>query len=291
MERSSVFGLLGVNGAGKTTLLKMIATLTKASHGEIRIEGIDALAAPQRVRRLLGIALADDRSFYYRLTGRQNLEFFGALAGLKGRTLRARIDAVTEDLDLGTHIDRHYAGFSTGLRHRLVLARALLADPPILLLDEPTRAVDPAHAAKMRALVRERLCRREGKTIVLATNSLEEAWNTCDRVGVIRDGCVDGSHTPEALRTMLAGASRVRIRLMFYDTKFLDALANCEEVVDCAGTAGDVDGEIDLAIAHGAGLNRVLHVLIEAGAGVRSVESLAPDSAAAFSALTGADRL
>ncbi|MHB8146349.1 MAG: ABC transporter ATP-binding protein [Vulcanimicrobiaceae bacterium] len=290
VERSSVFGIVGSNGAGKTTLLKMLATLTIPSHGDIQVDGIDARREPQRVRRLLGVALADDRSFYYRLSGRQNLEFFGNLAGLRGRALAARIDIVVDQVDLAGSIDRHYATYSTGMRHRLVMARALLGDAPILILDEPTRAIDPAHAMEMRSLVRNELCRGAGKTIVIATNSLEEAWSTCDRIGVIRDGCIQGGQTPESLQEAIASASRIRIRLMSYDARLLGALAACDGVLECRGVAKDADAELEVTLAQGAGLNPILQTLVEAGVGVRSVESIAPSRGAAFSAMTRSER-
>jgi len=291
VERSTVFGIVGANGAGKTTLLKMLATLTIPSHGEILIDGIDARREPQRVRRLIGVALADDRSFYYRLSGRQNLEFFGNLAGLRGRALAARIDTVVDRVDLAESIDRHYATYSTGMRHRLVMARALLGDAPILILDEPTRAVDPTHAMEMRSLVRDELCHAAGKTIVIATNSLEEAWSTCDRIGVIRDGRIQGGETPEALQAAIASASRVRIRLTSYDARLLTALAGCDGVLECRSSAKDAaDAELEVTLAQGAGLNPILRTLVEAGVGVRSVESLSQSRGAAFSAMTRSER-
>jgi len=291
VERSTVFGIVGANGAGKTTLLKMLATLTIPSHGEILVDGIDARREPQRVRRLIGVALADDRSFYYRLSGRQNLEFFGNLAGLRGRALAARIDTVVDRVDLAESIDRHYATYSTGMRHRLVMARALLGDAPILILDEPTRAVDPAHAMEMRSLVRDELCRSAGKTIVIATNSLEEAWSTCDRIGVIRDGRIQGGETPEALQASIASASRVRIRLTSYDARLLTSLTACDGVLDCRSSAKDAaDAELEVTLAQGAGLNPILRTLVEAGVGVRSVESLSQSRGAAFSAMTRSER-
>ncbi len=291
VRRSTVFGIVGANGAGKTTLLKMLATLTIPSYGEIAIDGVDARREPQRVRRLIGVALADDRSFYYRLSGRQNLEFFGNLAGLRGRALTSRIDTVVGQVDLAESIDRHYATYSTGMRHRLVMARALLGDAPILILDEPTRAVDPAHAMEMRSLVRDELCHAAGKTVVIATNSLEEAWSTCDRIGVIRDGRIHGGETPEAIQAAIASASRVRIRLTSYDARLLTALMACEGVLDCRSSAkDDGDPELEVTLAQGAGLNPMLRTLVEAGVGVRSVESLAQSRGAAFSAMTRGER-
>ncbi|MGH8163655.1 MAG: ATP-binding cassette domain-containing protein, partial [Rhodanobacteraceae bacterium] len=123
---------MGPNGSGKTTILKLIATLTVPTSGRIEVLGIDAVREPAKVRRLLGLGLADDRSFYYRLSARANLEFFGALGGLRGKRLRERIVHCARLFDVDRDLDRLYGTFSTGMRHRLALARALLSDGAVL---------------------------------------------------------------------------------------------------------------------------------------------------------------
>ena len=182
------FGLLGPNGAGKTTLLKLLATLTTPDRGRMTIDGIDVMKRPKEATRRVGLCSSEERSFYFRLTARQNLEFFGALVGLYGKVLHARIDEVMELVDLSHAVDMRVANFSSGMRQRITVARALLTDPPVLFLDEPTRAVDPVHALELRKLIRRDLVERAGKTIILATNTLEEAWEICDRVAVVNGG-------------------------------------------------------------------------------------------------------
>jgi ABC-2 type transport system ATP-binding protein len=199
VERGELFGLLGPNGAGKTTLLKMLCTLTTPDSGTITIDGVDATKDPMLVKRRIGLCSSEERSFYFRLSARQNLEFFGALAGLTGSRLNQRIEEVVDLVDLGEAIDKKFSGFSSGMRQRLTMARAMLADPPILYLDEPTRAVDPVHAHELRMLIRKELVKKRGKTVILATNLLDEAWEICDRVAILRRGVIAACGAPKEL--------------------------------------------------------------------------------------------
>jgi ABC-2 type transport system ATP-binding protein len=199
VRTGELYGLLGANGAGKTTLLKMMATLCIADRGEIQISGIDAMKRPMAVKQRIGLCTSEERSFYYRLTARKNLRFFGAMAGLIGDALEGRIEEVVGLVDLTDSLDRRFDGFSSGMRQRLALARALLGDPSIIFFDEPTRAVDPLHAREIRALIRDELVTRQGKTGILATNSLEEAWAICDTVAILHEGRIVTTGAPRDL--------------------------------------------------------------------------------------------
>jgi len=190
VRRGELIGLLGANGVGKTTLLKMMATLTLPDAGSIEIEGIDIKKDPLLARTRIGYCGSEDRSFYFRLTARENLRFFGALAGLRGRRLQLRIGEALDEVALGEAIDRRFGEFSSGMRQRMTVARALLSDPDIIFFDEPTRAVDPIHADELRRMIRKDLVEDRGKTVVLATNVLEEAWSICDRVAVVSNGTI-----------------------------------------------------------------------------------------------------
>jgi len=184
----SVSGLLGPNGSGKTTLLRVLATSLLPDQGEVRVLGRDALRVPNQVRRLVGVVLSDERSFYWRLTARQNLMFFAALHGLDGRRARARVAELGGWLGLGPELDKPFRNLSTGWRHRLAIARALLADPPVLLMDEPTAGLDPAAAERARRLLRERLAGELGRTVLVASHNLDEVRAVCDRVALVHQG-------------------------------------------------------------------------------------------------------
>ncbi|HEY0393294.1 MAG TPA: ABC transporter ATP-binding protein [Candidatus Elarobacter sp.] len=222
VARGELFGLLGPNGAGKSTLLKLLATLTVPDRGRMTIDGIDVEQEPLRAKRRIGLCTSDERSFYFRLTARQNMEFFGALMGLGGRSLQRRIEECSEMLDLTDALDRRFGGFSSGMRVRLAVARAMLADPAILFLDEPTRAVDPVHAEELRALVRRNLVNGAGKTVVLATNLLDEAWDLCDRVAVVNRGRIVALAPPRELDFELGAVARYRVTVDAVDDELLD---------------------------------------------------------------------
>jgi ABC-2 type transport system ATP-binding protein len=212
VNAGEMVGLLGGNGAGKTTLLQVLGTLSRGDAGTVTIGGVPVDTQSDRVRSMIGFCGSADRGFYYRLTARENLHFFGAVSRqLAPRALKSRIETVLELADLREHGDQLFSNLSTGMRQRLSVARALLGDPPVLLFDEPTRAVDPVHAQSLRALIRNTLVDDLGKTVVLATNILEEAWTTCHRVAVLRGGSVVAFDAPANLDRMRAVTDRYRI--------------------------------------------------------------------------------
>ncbi|MFQ5932647.1 MAG: ABC transporter ATP-binding protein [Nitrospiraceae bacterium] len=197
--RGEILGLLGTNGAGKTTLLKVLATLILPTAGRVTVEGYDVAHDANRVKAMIGLGTSEERSFYWRLTGRQNLEFFAAFQGLSSHAARDRIEQLREQLGLEV-LDRQFAVYSTGMRHRLAIARALLRQPQILLLDEPTRSLDPLAAGALRHLIRDTLVAQMGCTVVLATHNLGEAEEMCDRVAVLHEGRLAGCGTVAELR-------------------------------------------------------------------------------------------
>jgi ABC-2 type transport system ATP-binding protein len=199
VAHGELFGLLGENGAGKSTILRLLSGLVTANSGAISIAGIDAGTRSRRARAQIGLCTGEERSFYFRLTARQNLEYFGRLAGVSGSSIRSRVANVARAVDLEADLDLRFDRYSAGMRQRLAIARALLPDPPILLLDEPTRAVDPIHAQQLRTLIRDELTGRLHKTVILATNVLEEAWELCDRVAILRAGRIATVATPAEL--------------------------------------------------------------------------------------------
>jgi len=160
VREGEIFGLIGRNGAGKTTLAKIIATLVQPTAGAVVVRGADSVREDARVRAQVGLATAEERSFYWRLTVEQNLTFFSRLYGLSAATTRRRTAELIELLELTELRRRRFGELSTGNKQRMAVARALLSEPPVLLLDEPTRSLDPLAAASMRELI-GRLARGE----------------------------------------------------------------------------------------------------------------------------------
>jgi ABC-2 type transport system ATP-binding protein len=188
VRSGEIFGLLGPNGAGKTTLLKILAGLVLPSGGRARIAGADVARDDRAVKRSIGFVTSDERSFYWRLTGRENLHFFAALCGLDFASGRSRAAALLQSMELTSVADQQFLGYSSGMKQRLAIARALLHDPPILCLDEPTRSLDPIAAKHLRRFVMDRLNREGGKTVLLATHNLQEAEEMCGRLLVLDRG-------------------------------------------------------------------------------------------------------
>lgn len=186
--RGRVFCLLGPNGAGKTTLVKILATLVLPDGGRALVDGHDVALAPGPAKKAVGFAVNDERSFYWRLTGRQNLEFFAALHGLRGAERDRRIGEVLGIAGLDEAAGLRFNAYSTGMRQMLAFARAMLDDAAILLVDEPTRSLDPRAADRIRAFLREEIAGRRGKTVLWATHDLGEAADCADDIAVISRG-------------------------------------------------------------------------------------------------------
>jgi ABC-2 type transport system ATP-binding protein len=189
VARGEIVALLGPNGAGKSTLLRILGTTVLPEAGTARLLGKDALDDPVAARRAIGLMIGDERGLYWRLSGRRNLEFFGALHGMRRDEAAARADVLLAEAGLDRAADRPVSGYSSGMRIRLLLARALTAEPPLLLLDEPTRTLDPQAAHGFRDLA-GRLAREQGTGILFATHDLHEAVAVASRVVVLSAGRV-----------------------------------------------------------------------------------------------------
>src|SRR5213594_1871614 len=215
VKSGEIFGLLGPNGAGKTTTMKMLATLLLPTSGTIRVLGIDPLARQREVRARLGAMLSGERSLYWKLTGRENLEYFAALYHVPPKDTRERIDRSLAAVKLSDREDDYVERYSTGMRQRLALARALLPDPPLVILDEPTVGLDPQASRDLRDRVRE--LRAQGRTVLLTTHYMEEADQLCDRVAIIDHGKIVALDTPAALKRTIRAEEVVRLEIGLAD--------------------------------------------------------------------------
>lgn len=196
VQKGEIFGLIGRNGAGKTTLTKIIATLVQPTAGKVEVLGFDPVENSVKVRSLIGLATAEERSFYWRLSCERNMMFFARLYGMKDREARKRMAELFEKLNLTELAERRFSELSTGNKQRLALARAMLSAPPILLLDEPTRSLDPLAAAEMRKLISS----LENVSVLLTSHNLTEVEELCSRVAIIANGEIRAVDAPENLR-------------------------------------------------------------------------------------------
>jgi ABC-2 type transport system ATP-binding protein len=206
VEPGAIHGLIGPNGSGKSTLLRILATLLLPSSGSATVDGLDVRSSDLGVRRVIGLSTGDDRSLYWRLTGRQNLEFYAGLYRLS--TPARRISKLLTQFDLVGAADRPVGGYSQGMLHRLGLARAVLHQPKVLFLDEPTRSLDPLAREDFHAALLE-MQSDDQITILMATHDLSEAAQLCSHVSVLRDGNIvdevsssDAADLISALRTV-----------------------------------------------------------------------------------------
>ncbi len=212
IHRGELFGLLGPNGAGKTTTIRMLCTLLEPTSGTARVMGADVVAESEQVRRQIGVVLMGERSVYWKLTGRENLEYFAALYHVPAAVARQRIATLLEEVELTARADDLVERYSTGMRQRLALVKAMVHDPPLLLLDEPTTGLDPQAARNIRDRIRL-LHRNEGKTIILTTHYMEEADQLCERVGIIDSGRIIALDSPQALKRSLSRGPILRLEL------------------------------------------------------------------------------
>jgi sodium transport system ATP-binding protein len=192
-----ITGLLGPNGAGKTTTLRMISTLVRPDEGTVEIDGRRLGDAPTlEMRRRLGV-LPDSRGLYPRLTAREHVRYFGELQGLSGAALTSRVESLIQRLDMGDIADRRSAGFSQGERVKVALARALVHDPPNVVLDEPTNGLDVMSTRAVRQLVLG--LKEEGRCVVFSSHVMPEVGALCDEIVVIAHGEVVATGTPAEL--------------------------------------------------------------------------------------------
>ena len=210
-----VYGLLGPNGAGKTTTVKILCTLLLPDGGEAKVLGYDVVKEAKNVREVIGATLSVERGFFWKLTGRENLKYFGMLYGLDGKELEKRVNHTLEITGLNElkASDKLYEEYSLGMKARLALARALLKDPPVLILDEPTLGLDPPSARKIRDLL-IRLAHEHGKTVLMTTHNMFEAEMVCDRVGIINKGVIIAEGTPEELKRKVSNEMPIQMRIL-----------------------------------------------------------------------------
>jgi ABC-2 type transport system ATP-binding protein len=286
VEPGEIFGLLGPNGAGKTTTMKMLATLLIPTSGTIRVLGIDPLDRPRDVRARLGAMLSGERSLYWKLTGRENLEYFAALYHVPPGETKARIANVLAAVKLADRADDYVERYSTGMRQRLALARALLPDPPLVVLDEPTVGLDPQASRDLRERVRE--LKAQGRTVLLTTHYMEEADQLCDRVAIIDHGRIVALDTPAALKRTIRAEEVVHLEIGVDgdDAAVIDRLGRSATVARSERQNGTLN-----VTAHCASARDFVPAAFDAarstGATIRHVEVVPVTLEDVFLALTG----
>ena len=273
VKRGELFGLLGPNGAGKTTLIKLLCTLVLPTSGEAVVNGFP-LADRASVRRHVGLVSGEERSFYWRLSGRENLRFYAALHDLAPSHAEKRMKHLSELLDLGEFLDQRFDRYSAGMRQRLALARGLLHEAEILFLDEPTKSLDPTAAMRLRETIQD-LAHGQGRTVVLVTHQLGEAEQMCDRIGIMHCGKLRVTDEISHLRELVKPAERYALQVSGLEPATINELQRLEGVADLAAEKCGLNRlKLDLSLVEGpANLPRVLKTIIEAGGGIEKIRA------------------
>jgi ABC-2 type transport system ATP-binding protein len=240
IRRGELFGLLGPNGAGKTTLVKMLCTLLPPDEGNAFVNGFDVARQQMDVRRSIGALFSvGERGSFWRLTGYENLEFFSAIYNVPRSRRHGRIMEVLDLVDLKDKAFERYQRYSGGMKRKLALARVLLPDTPILLLDEPTVGLDVISSRTLREFIRNDLSRKSGKTVLYTTHYVEEASHICDRVGILNRGRLVACDTPDAIRGIVKKDEVVEMRVKSITDAQIRAIKTMDGVVNLVSEVED----------------------------------------------------
>lgn len=250
--------LLGPNGAGKTTVIKILAGLVSQDGGVINLHGKPFREPSGDATVKIGVMAANDRSFYWRLTGRQNLEFFTALYGFRKREIRGIVSAVQAELGIEEEGDKPFRLYSTGIKQKYLLARALLCNPDILLLDEPTSHIDPIAKENIHAIIRDNFIARRNTTVLLCTHDLYEVQKLADYIILLNAGKVVAEGTPPRLRSLINPGISFFMEFSRMPAKNwasrIPATITREENgrIECvAGSRKGISAAVDAAVKHG----------------------------------------
>jgi ABC-2 type transport system ATP-binding protein len=287
VKEGEFFALLGPNGAGKTTLIKILSTLVLPSSGKAFVGGFDVSIHDKEVRKKIGYVVSDERSFYWRLTGRQNLTFFSALNNLSAGDAATRINRLLQLVELEQDADRAFKDYSTGMRQKLAIARGLLTDPDIIFMDEPTKALDPITAHHIRELVKERVMGDQKRSVLYATHNLQEAEELCDRLAIISNGTIQYAGTVAALKNRYRHDARYIVRVRHAERNLFDKFKAIPSIKSLSlhtnGSSHDsIQFEVELERGNG-NIAHIINELSKAGGKVSSFYEKEPTLEEVFS--------
>lgn len=286
--KGEIFGLLGPNGAGKTTIIKMITGLLSPTSGSVKVMGKDVDKNPMDALSNIGTVLAGDRSIYWKLTARENLEYFGALYGLNKKEAKTRAAEVLKRLELEEKADELVEKFSTGMKQKVALGKALIPNAPVVLLDEPTLGLDPQSALNLREIILD--IKKEGRTVLLTTHYMEEADFLSDRIAIIDGGKIIALDTPENLKRGLNEIKSIKIELTNISDKLKDDISSLENIKSVILNYDEESRSYSLTIHHNNGatiVQRILDCISSNNCKVLNVNVIEPSLEDVFINLTG----
>jgi len=267
VKEGEIFGLIGPNGAGKTTLIRMLSTMVLPTSGRALVGGFDVAHEEKAIRDLVGVVSSNERSFYWRLTGRENLRFFSTLYQIPEQQAAPWRDELLVILGLSEVADRRFDHYSTGQKQRMAIARGLLTKPRVLLMDEPTKGVDPLGAAEIVRLIQGEILQLWHPTILITSHNLSEIERLCQRVALMHQGRVAALGTIAELRSSMRQSDTYVMTVSGLGTERLQALAQqAGGVVAQEPTCKDDVVELVVSFALGsAGFPRLVRTLVENG--------------------------
>jgi ABC-2 type transport system ATP-binding protein len=232
VKKGELFGLLGPNGAGKTTLVKMLCTLLPPDSGTALINGFDIVKQQMQVKRSLGTLFSvGERGFFWRLNGYRNLEFFAAIYNVPRKKRHERILEVMTLVGLENNTYQIFQKYSGGMKRKLALARTLLPDPPIIMLDEPTTGLDALSSRTIRDFV-QRTVRETGKTVLYTTHYIEEAAQICTKIGILKQGKIVAYDTPDALKAKIKKDEQIYLVVENITSPQIEKMRTLQGVID-----------------------------------------------------------
>lgn len=284
IKKGEIFGLLGPNGAGKSTTIRMLSTLTRPTKGVATIGGFDIVKQDNEVRKLIGI-VSEKMIMYNRLTARENLWFFGNLFGMTRKELNARINELLELVQLTKWAKAQVGTFSTGMKQKMNIIRALLNMPQVLFLDEPTLGLDPQSTVEIREFIRK-LNQEHNTTILITTHMMTEADLLCDRIGIIDHGRIVALDTSTNLKNSITGANTTVLTLEI--TNLTPDLLATVRALDCVETVSQQNTSHLKVHAHGDGAFDSIIDTIRANKGnIVSIQNIQPTLEDVFLHITG----
>lgn len=288
IKKGEIFGLLGPNGAGKTTTIKMITGLLRPTSGSVKVMGKDVDKYPLEALGNIGTVLAGDRSIYWKLTARENLEYFAALYGCNKKEAKKRTEEVLEKLDLTEKADELVEKFSTGMKQKVALGKALIPNAPVVLLDEPTLGLDPQAAINLREIILD--IKKEGRTVLITTHYMEEADFLSDRIAIIDGGKIIAMDTPENLKKSIDKVKLLKIELNSVNDKLIKDIEDLDNVEKVMSHYDSEKTRYILNIHHTDGetlVQKLLDLISESNSKVLSMNVKEPSLEDVFIHLTG----
>lgn len=262
IREGEIFGLLGHNGAGKTTIIKILTTLILPTDGRVKIYDFDIKKDAQEIKALIGLIHSDERSFFWRLNGWQNLEFFASIFRLPRKTAKNRIDELLHLVGLENDAHKIFHSYSTGMKQKLAIARGLLCHPKLLFMDEALRSIDPISTQRIRNFIKKEIPKFLGGTVVVATNRLDEAAQLCDRVAILKRGRIVECGSIDEIKKRFYECIDYEIEIKNFSDDIYERICRMNCIQNCEKTV-QIDGMVGIEISMPFEEEKKLHFVLK----------------------------